>query len=68
MEHQSLSSPPQAVPESFLLQKPRLWTSEHLRLLNVIHLRDVPAVDIVGDAYLPTEGDEGLCIFYPRGG
>ncbi|KAL1965584.1 hypothetical protein VTN77DRAFT_5668 [Rasamsonia byssochlamydoides] len=53
----SLLSLPQAPPPPILLQNPKCWTSEHLHVLNVTQLRDVPATDIVGATYLPHAGD-----------
>ena len=45
---------------AFLLQRPNKWTSEHLQTLKVAQQYDVPAEDIVGTAYLPNDGDEGV--------
>lgn len=73
MGEESSPDPPETttttIPQTLVLQKPQRWTSEHLRLLKVVHLRDVPAVDIVGAACFPIEGDKGSSVYlYSRGG
>ena len=43
-----------------LLAPPKRWTSEHLKALNFSERSNVTAEEIVGDAYLPNDGDQGV--------
>ncbi|EAW19852.1 uncharacterized protein NFIA_094720 [Aspergillus fischeri NRRL 181] len=42
----------------FLLQKPKNWTSEHVRALNVKEKGTISAAEMVGQEHLPDEGDQ----------
>jgi hypothetical protein len=44
----------------FLLQKPKKWTSEHIRTLNVEEKGTISAAEMVGQKNLPDEGDQGV--------
>ena len=43
-----------------LLTPPKRWTSEHLKALNFSERSNVTAEEIVGDANLPSDGDQGV--------
>ncbi|KAF4211093.1 hypothetical protein CNMCM5878_003152 [Aspergillus fumigatiaffinis] len=42
----------------FLLQKPKNWTSEHIRILNVEEKGTISAAEMVGQEHLPDESDQ----------
>jgi hypothetical protein len=44
----------------FLLQKPKNWTSEHIRILNVEEKGTISAAEMVGQEHLPDESDQGV--------
>jgi hypothetical protein len=44
----------------FLLQRPKNWTSEHIRILNVEEKGTISAAEMVGQEHLPDESDQGM--------
>ena len=47
---------------SLLLQSSRKWGIKHLKALKVTQELNVPAVELVDAAYLPTDKDEGTLL------
>lgn len=47
-------------PPMILLQSPRKWRSQHLEAANLKQTLEVPALELLGDTYVPEDGDEGL--------
>jgi hypothetical protein len=48
-----------------LLRSPEKWTSQDLQTLKVNRHTNLLAEDIVGAAYLPRDGDQGVLSVFP---
>ena len=48
---------------SLLLQRSKKWGINHLKALKVTQELNVPAVELVDAAYLPTDKDEGNLLY-----
>lgn len=46
----------------FLLQKPKNWTSEHIRVLNVEEKGTISAAEMVGQEHLPDKSNQGVLL------
>jgi len=60
-------SQPSSSRSSLLLQSSKKWSAEHLIALQVTEKLNVPAVELVGAAYLPNNKDKGTLPLYSSG-